>query len=337
MVKIGINGFGRIGRMTLRIALKHPDADVVSLNDPFVNGEYIAYQFKHDSVHGKYDGIVTYREDGYLIIDGKKIKIHSYKDPSSIPWKEDNIDVVVESSGVYTTLDRAELHIANCKTLKVIVTTPSSDAPTFVIGVNDDQYTRDVSVVSCGSCSVNCASVLLKVISDYFGVSECFITTIQSATASQKVVDATSSKDWRGGRGILNNIIPCNKTNTSQGVEKVLPSLSSKLTSMSFRVPTADVSVADLTIRLDKPAIKEDIDMAMQNASQKGNLRGILAFCDEECVSSDFLGDAHSAVYDSKSTTCLSDRSIKVVGWYDNEISYSTRVVELAVHIHKCS
>eukprot|EP00756_Hemistasia_phaeocysticola_P005495 Hpha_TRINITY_DN13350_c1_g1::TRINITY_DN13350_c1_g1_i1::g.95370::m.95370/K00134/GAPDH, gapA; glyceraldehyde 3-phosphate dehydrogenase len=331
MVRLGVNGFGRIGRMVLRAALKHPDVDLVAVNDPFIDAAYMVYQFKFDSVHGRFPGTVTH-EDGHLVVDNKKIRVHNCKDPADIPWGADSVDIVVEASGVFTTKERAGAHIKGGAG-KVIISAPSADAPMFVIGVNEDSYAAHQQVISNASCTTNCLAPLAKIIDEKFGILEGLMTTVHAATGTQRVVDAPSSKDWRGGRSVFGNIIP-SSTGAAKAVGKVYPKLNGKITGTAYRVPTPDVSVVDLVCRLEKPASKAEIDKVLKDASE-GSLKGVLGYCDEEVVSSDFTGDTHSSIYDSKASISLSDTFVKLVAWYDNEWGYSNRVVELAVYIHK--
>ena len=296
MVKIGINGFGRIGRLVLRAALQHPEAEIVALNDPFLEVEYMAYQFEFDSVHGQFDGQVSHK-DNCLVVNGKAIKVHNCKDPSTIPWKEDDTDVVIESSGVFTTIEKAGAHLVG-GAKRVIISAPSADAPMYVMGVNEESYDSSHKVISNASCTTNCLAPLAKVINDKFGIVEGLMTTVHAATGTQKVVDAPSAKDWRGGRTVFNNIIP-SSTGAAKAVGKVIPALNGKLTGMAFRVPTPDVSVIDLTCRLEKGASKEQIDEAILEASKSDKLRGILGFTDKPLVSTDFLHSTMSSVYDA--------------------------------------
>eukprot|EP01060_Flectonema_neradi_P000559 TRINITY_DN1034_c3_g1_i2.p1 TRINITY_DN1034_c3_g1~~TRINITY_DN1034_c3_g1_i2.p1 ORF type:complete len:356 (+),score=90.74 TRINITY_DN1034_c3_g1_i2:69-1070(+) len=332
MVKIGVNGFGRIGRLVLRAALQHPEAEIVAVNDPFLDVDYMAYQFEFDSVHGQFDGTVT-TKDGCLVINGKTIKVHTCKDPSTIPWGADDTDVVIESSGVFTTTEKAGAHLVG-GAKRVIISAPSADAPMFVMGVNEETYDPSHKVISNASCTTNCLAPLAKVIHDKFGIVEGLMTTIHAATGTQKVVDAPSAKDWRGGRTIFNNIIP-SSTGAAKAVGKVIPSLNGKLTGMAFRVPTPDVSVVDLTCRLEKGATKEDIDAAILEASKSDKLRGVLGYTDKPLVSTDFLHTTMSSIYDSQASMNLNDNFVKLVSWYDNEFGYSCRVIDLAVYTSK--
>ncbi|CAF1181880.1 unnamed protein product [Adineta steineri] len=323
-VKIGINGFGRIGRLVFRCALEK-GAQVVGINDPFVPADYMVYMFKYDSTHGRFKGEVS-TKDGKLIVNGKEIAVFTEKDPSKIPWGQLGAEYVVESTGVFTTIDKCQPHLqAGAK--KVVITAPSADAPMFVMGVNEDKYTGSESVVSNASCTTNCLAPLAKVVHEKFGIVEALMTTVHSYTATQKTVDGPSNKDWRGGRGGAQNIIP-SSTGAAKAVGKVIPELNGKLTGMSFRVPTPNVSVVDLTARLDKGAKYADICAAIKEAAN-GPMKGILAYTDEEVVSSDFIGDTNSSIFDAKAGISLSDNFVKLVSWYDNEYGYSNRVVDL--------
>nr|AGL39758.1 glyceraldehyde-3-phosphate dehydrogenase [Ogataea thermomethanolica (nom. inval.)] len=330
---VGINGFGRIGRLVLRIALTRKDVDVIAINDPFIAPEYAAYMFKYDSTHGKFKGTVT-SEGKYLIIDGKKIEVFQERDPVNIPWGKEGVDYVLDSTGVFTTTEGAQKHIdAGAK--KVIITAPSADAPMFVMGVNHEEYKPEIKILSNASCTTNCLAPLAKVINDNFGIEDGLMTTVHSITATQKTVDGPSHKDWRGGRTASGNIIP-SSTGAAKAVGKVLPELAGKLTGMSLRVPTTDVSVVDLTVNLKKPATYEEICATMKKASE-GPLAGILGYTDEAVVSSDFLTDDRSSVFDAKAGILLTPTFVKLVSWYDNEYGYSTRVVDLLEHVAKVS
>lgn len=330
MVTIGINGFGRIGRLVLRIALKRLDIKVVAVNDPFISPEYAAYMFKYDSTHRSYKGEVT--SDGKnLTIDGKVIKVYGEKDPSSIPWGKDGVDIVIDSTGVFKELDTAQKHIdAGAK--KVVITAPSSTAPMFVLGVNHKEY-KGQTIVSNASCTTNCLAPLAKVIHDAFGIEEGLMTTVHSITATQKTVDGPSHKDWRGGRTASGNIIP-SATGAAKAVGKVIPSLNGKLTGMSLRVPTVDVSVVDLTVKLVKGATYEEVVEVIKKASE-GELKGVLGYTSDEVVSTDFLSDSRSSIFDIKAGIWLSPKFMKLISWYDNEYGYSTRVVDLVEYIAK--
>jgi len=329
-VKIGINGFGRIGRLVFRCALEQ-GVHVVGVNDPFIPADYMVYMFKYDSTHGKFKGEVSHK-DGKLIVNGQEISVFTEKDPSQIPWGKLGVEYVVESTGVFTTIDKCQPHLqAGAK--KVVITAPSADAPMFVMGVNEDKYTGKETVLSNASCTTNCLAPLAKVVHEKFGIVEALMTTVHSYTATQKTVDGPSNKDWRGGRGAAQNIIP-SSTGAAKAVGKVIPDLNGKLTGMAFRVPTPNVSVVDLTARLNKGAKYEDICAAIKEAAN-GPLKGILAYTDDEVVSTDFIGDTHSSIFDAKAGISLNDNFVKLVSWYDNEYGYSNRVVDLIKYIAK--
>jgi len=324
MSAIGINGFGRIGRLVLRAAMKK-GANVVAINDPFIPLDYMVYMFKYDSTHGQYKGEVA-AVDGKLVIDGKAITIFNEKDPSAIPWGAAGAKYVVESTGVFTTLEKASAHHTGGAE-KVIISAPSADAPMFVMGVNENSYSPDMKVVSNASCTTNCLAPLAKVIHDNYGIEEGLMTTVHAATATQKTVDGPSGKDWRGGRGASQNIIP-SSTGAAKAVGKVIPDLNGKLTGMAFRVPTPDVSVVDLTVRLKTGATYEEICAKIKEASE-GPLKGVLGYTEDMVVSTDFLGDDRSSIFDAKAGIQLSNTFVKLVSWYDNEFGYSNRVIDL--------
>lgn len=328
-INIGINGFGRIGRLVLRVALGRKDINVVAVNDPFIAAEYAAYMFKYDSTHGKYAGEVT--SDGKnLIIDGKVINIFQERDPVNIPWGAEKVDYVIDSTGIYKDLAGCQKHLdAGAK--KVIITAPSSDAPMFVVGVNEDKYTPDLKIISNASCTTNCLAPLAKVINDTFGIEEGLMTTVHSITATQKTVDGPSHKDWRGGRTASGNIIP-SSTGAAKAVGKVIPELAGKLTGMSLRVPTTDVSVVDLTVKLVKGATYDEIKAAVKAAAE-GPLKGVLGYTEDAVVSSDFLTDSRSSIFDANAGIWLSPKFVKLISWYDNEYGYSTRVVDLLEYV----
>jgi glyceraldehyde 3-phosphate dehydrogenase len=331
MVKIGINGFGRIGRLVFRAAVNNPDVHVVGINDPFIDLDYMAYMLKYDTVHGRFKGTIEIK-DGDFIVNGKACKVYASMKPEEIPWGACGADYVVESTGVFTDIEKARAHIkAGAK--KVIISAPSKDAPMFVMGVNQEKYTKEMEVVSNASCTTNCLAPLAKVVNDNFGILEGLMTTVHAVTATQKTVDGPSKKDWRGGRGAGFNIIP-SSTGAAKAVGKVIPELNGKLTGMAFRVPTADVSVVDLTVRLSKPAKYEEIKAALKAASE-GPLKGILGYTEEEVVSSDFIGESCTSVFDAKAGIALSDTFVKLVSWYDNEWGYSCKVVDLIQHMSK--
>ena len=330
-MKIGINGFGRIGRLAFRAAVKRSDIEVVGIND-LVEPDYLAYMLKYDSTHGKFDGTVEVK-DGHLVVNGKTIRVTAEKDPANLKWDEVGADVVIESTGFFLTKELAQKHIdAGAK--KVIMSAPAKDdTPTFVMGVNHKDLKAEYNIVSNASCTTNCLAPLAKVLNDKFGIVEGLMTTVHAVTATQKTVDGPSVKDWRGGRGAYQNIIP-SSTGAAKAVGLVLPSLKGKLTGMSFRVPTADVSVVDLTVRLDKGASYEDVKNAMKEASE-GELKGILGYTEDEVVSTDFLGDARTSIFDAKAGISLNDNFVKVVSWYDNEWGYSNKIIDLAQEVGK--
>lgn len=324
MSKIGINGFGRIGRLVLRAALEK-GAEVVAVNDPFIGVDYMVYLFKYDSTHGRFKGTVSH-EGGQLIVNGKKIAVFSERDPKSIPWSSAGAEYVVESTGVFTTIEKASAHLTG-GAKKVIISAPSADAPMYVVGVNLDAYDKEAKVVSNASCTTNCLAPLAKVIHDNFEIIEGLMTTVHATTATQKTVDGPSGKLWRDGRGAQQNIIPAS-TGAAKAVGKVIPALNGKLTGMAFRVPVPNVSVVDLTVRLAKPAKYEDIK-AKVKAAAEGPLKGILGYTEDDVVSSDFIGDNHSSIFDAQAGIPLNDNFVKLISWYDNEYGYSNRVVDL--------
>ena len=328
-VRIGINGFGRIGRLVLRAALARPDVEVVAVNDPFIQPDYMAYMFKYDSVHGRFHGSVTADGDTLRINSGT-VRTFDFRDPADIPWAAAGADYVVEATGVFTSVEKASAHLAG-GARKVVISAPSGDAPMFVMGVNEDGYRADMDVVSNASCTTNCLAPLAKVIDTHFGIEEGLMSTVHATTATQKTVDGPSAKDWRGGRGAAANIIP-SSTGAAKAVGKVLPQLDGKLTGMAFRVPTADVSVVDLTVRLREEASYDEI-MATLRAASEGELAGVLGFTDEAVVSTDFVGDSHSSIVDAQAGIALSGSFVKLVSWYDNEWGYSNRVVDLVHHM----
>ncbi len=329
MIKIGINGFGRIGRLVFRAAQSRSDVQVVGIND-LLDVDYIAYMLKYDSVHGKFDGEVSV-EDGMLVVNGNKIRITSERDPADLKWDAVGAEYVVESTGLFLTKEKAVKHIeAGAK--KVVMSAPSKDdTPMFVMGVNDSELTADMTIVSNASCTTNCLAPIAKVLNDKFGIVEGLMTTVHATTATQKTVDGPSMKDWRGGRAALTNIIP-SSTGAAKAVGKVIPALNGKLTGMALRVPTADVSVVDLTCRLDKGASYEDICTAMKEASES-SLKGILGYTEEAVVSQDFVGEVCTSTFDADAGIALNDNFVKVVSWYDNEWGYSNKVVDLICKI----
>ncbi len=330
--KVGINGFGRIGRLVFRASVNNPAIDVVGINDPFIDPDYMVYMLKYDTVHGRFDGTVESGE-GCIIVNGKKIAVYGSMNPEEIPWKECGAEYVVESTGVFTTTEKASAHIkAGAK--KVVISAPSADAPMFVMGVNQETYTKDMTVISNASCTTNCLAPLAKVINDNFGIVEGLMTTVHATTATQKTVDGPSKKDWRGGRGAAFNIIP-SSTGAAKAVGKVIPQLNGKLTGMSFRVPTADVSVVDLTARLEKPATYDEIKAAVKKASESEEFKGILGYTEDAVVSSDFISDPRTSIFDAKAGISLNDNFVKLVSWYDNEWGYSNKVLDLIAYISK--
>lgn len=330
-IKIGINGFGRIGRLVFRATLEREDVDVVAVNDPFIDIEYMKYMLTYDSIHGKLNADIKI-EGNNLIVNGKEIVVYNFKDPVEIPWGKVGAEYVVESSGVFTTTETAMAHIKG-GAKKVVISAPSKDAKMFVMGVNQDEYTKDMQIVSNASCTTNCLAPLAKVINDKFGIIEGLMTTVHSTTATQKTVDGPSKKDWRGGRAASGNIIP-SSTGAAKAVGKVIPSLDGKLTGMSFRVPTLDVSVVDLTCRLEKGASYEEIVAAVKDACEN-ELKGIMSWTDEALVSTDFIHDPHTSIFDVKAGIALNDNFVKLVSWYDNEWGYSNKVVDLICHMYE--
>ncbi|WP_460053813.1 type I glyceraldehyde-3-phosphate dehydrogenase [Spirochaeta dissipatitropha] len=324
-MKIGINGFGRIGRMVFRSIVKNfPDVEVVGIND-LLDPDYLAYMLKFDSVHGRFDGTVSV-EGNNMIVNGNKIRLTAERDPANLKWNEVGAEIVVESTGFFLTDDTARKHIeAGAK--KVILSAPSKDAtPMFVFGVNDDKYAGE-DIISNASCTTNCLAPIAKVLNDTFGIKRGLMTTVHAATATQKTVDGPSMKDWRGGRGILENIIP-SSTGAAKAVGKVLPELNGKLTGMAFRVPTSDVSVVDLTVELEKGASYDDVKAAMKKASE-GALKGVLGYTEEKVVSTDFRGETCTSVFDAEAGIQLDDTFVKIISWYDNEWGYSNKTVEM--------
>ncbi|CDI78463.1 glyceraldehyde-3-phosphate dehydrogenase, putative [Eimeria acervulina] len=332
--RMGINGFGRIGRLVFRAAMANPEVEVVAVNDPFMDVQYMAYQLKYDSVHGKFPGEVSVK-DGNLVVEGKTIQVFAEKDPAAIPWGKVGAHYVCESTGVFTNKEKAGLHISGGAKKVIISAPPKDDTPMFVMGVNHEEYQPTLQVVSNASCTTNCLAPLAKVVHEKFGIVEGLMTTVHAMTANQLTVDGPSKggKDWRAGRCAGSNIIPAS-TGAAKAVGKVIPSLNGKLTGMAFRVPTPDVSVVDLTCRLSKPAKYEDIVAAIRAASE-GPLKGILGVTEEEVVSQDFCGDKRSSIFDVKAGIQLNDSFVKLVSWYDNEWGYSNRLVDLAIYMSK--
>jgi glyceraldehyde 3-phosphate dehydrogenase len=330
-INIGINGFGRIGRLVMRAAQKNPNINIVAVNDPFIPVNYMEYMYKYDTVHGRAKEEVSHcSETNTLTIGGKKVKVFGERDPANIQWGSAGADYVVESTGVFTTTDKASAHMKG-GAKKVVISAPSADAPMFVVGVNHDKYANTMNIVSNASCTTNCLAPLAKVINDEFGITEALMTTVHAVTATQQTVDGPSQKDWRGGRAACYNIIP-SSTGAAKAVGKVIPSLNGKLTGMSFRVPTANVSVVDLTARLDKGADYATICAALKAASE-GPMKGILGYQNDDIVSSDFIGDTHSSIFDEKAGIALTNNFVKLVSWYDNEAGYSNRVLDLISHM----
>jgi glyceraldehyde 3-phosphate dehydrogenase len=332
-LKIGINGFGRIGRLVFRAIAERSDMEVVGINDLF-DVDYMAYMLKYDSTHGLFKGEVSV-QNGMLVVNGKSIRVTAEKDPSNLRWDAIGAVYVVESTGLFLTKDTAQRHIdAGAK--RVVLSAPSKDdTPMFVMGVNHSTYQAGMSIVSNASCTTNCLAPVAKVLHDSFGIVEGLMTTVHAVTATQKTVDGPSSKDWRGGRGAYQNIIP-SSTGAAKAVGKVIPALNGKLTGMSFRVPTPNVSVVDLTCRLEKAASYEQIKQAMKKASE-GELKGILGYTEDAVVSNDFLGDARTSIFDADAGISLNDHFVKVVAWYDNEWGYSNKLVDLMAHMHTVS
>mmetsp|Transcript_555 Transcript_555/g.1261 ORF Transcript_555/g.1261 Transcript_555/m.1261 type:complete len:614 (-) Transcript_555:76-1917(-) len=329
-VNIGINGFGRIGRLVMRAAQNDPMVNIVGINDPFIGTEYMEYMFKHDTTHGTYSGSVNRVDDNHIEIDGKNIRVFEEMDPSKIAWGDAGVDYVVESTGAFTSTEAASAHMAG-GAKKVIISAPSGDAPMFVMGVNQEKYESSMDVVSNASCTTNCLAPLAKVINDEFGLKEGLMTTVHAVTATQQTVDGPSKKDWRGGRAGCYNIIP-SSTGAAKAVGKVIPELNGKLTGMSFRVPTINVSVVDLTARLDKGASYETVCAAIKDAADN-KMNGILGYQNTDVVSSDFMSSPYSSVFDEKAGIALTDDFVKLVSWYDNECGYSTRVLDLIEHM----
>jgi len=327
-IKVGINGFGRIGRFVFRAAAERNDIEVVGIND-LIDVDYMAYMLKYDSTHGRFKGSVEV-ENGNLVVNGHTIRVSAVRNPEELKWDEINVDVVVESTGLFLTDATARQHItAGAK--KVILSAPSKDdTPMFVSGVNFDKY-KGQDIVSNASCTTNCLAPIAKVLNDNWGIADGLMTTVHATTATQKTVDSPSVKDWRGGRGASQNIIP-SSTGAAKAVGKVIPELNGKLTGMAFRVPTPDVSVVDLTVNLKKPATYEEICTAMKQASE-GSLKGVLGYTEDQVVSNDFVGEICTSVFDAKAGIALTDTFVKVVSWYDNEIGYSNKVLDLAAHV----
>lgn len=331
MTKVGINGFGRIGRLAFRAAMDRKDIEIVGIND-LVDPEYMAYMLKYDSTHGRFNGSVDVK-DGNLIVNGKKIRVTAEKDPSNLKWNEIGAEIIIESTGLFLTQADGQKHIA-AGAKKVVFSAPAKDdTPTFVMGVNDKDLKASHTIVSNASCTTNCLAPLAKVLNDKFVILEGLMSTVHAVTATQKTVDGPSAKDWRGGRGAYQNIIP-SSTGAAKAVALVIPQLKGKLTGMSFRVPVADVSVVDLTVRLEKAASYEDIKKAMKEASE-GDLKGIMGYTEDQVVSQDFLGDARTCIFDANAGIALNDNFVKVVAWYDNEWGYSNKLIDLVEKLAK--
>lgn len=329
-VKVGINGFGRIGRLAFRAAVENDKVEVVAINDPFMDLDYMKYMMKYDSIHGRWDKKIEIDEEKkVLIIDGVEIKVYQEKEPKAIKWSEAGAEYVLECTGLFTTIESASAHLEG-GAKKVIISAPSKDAPMFVMGVNNNKYTSDMKVISNASCTTNCLAPLAKVVHEKFGLIEGLMTTVHSTTATQKTVDGPSKKDWRGGRAASNNIIP-SSTGAAKAVGKVIPELDGKLTGMSFRVPTLDVSVVDLTCRLEKTTTLEEIKKAIKEASE-GELKDILGYTDESVVSTDFIHDPRTSIFDADASIELNGNFFKLVSWYDNEWGYSNKLVDLAAY-----
>jgi glyceraldehyde 3-phosphate dehydrogenase len=329
--KVGINGFGRIGRIVMRNAITK-GVDIVCINDPFIDLEYMVYMFRYDSTHGQFKGTIK-TENGKLVVNDKHIAVYAERDPASIPWGKEGAEYVVESTGVFTTVEKCQAHIKG-GAKKVIISAPSADAPMLVIGCNEETYDpATMPVISNASCTTNCLAPLAKVIHDKFTIVEALMTTIHAYTATQKTVDGPSNKDWRGGRHAATNIIP-SATGAAKAVGKVIPSLNGKLTGMAFRVPVSDVSVVDLTCRIEKGATYEEIKAAVKEASESAKLKGILGYTEDEVVSSDFITSTYSSVFDAKAGISLNNNFVKLVSWYDNEYGYSARVCDLINYVY---
>ena len=330
-IRVGINGFGRIGRLVFRAAQERNDIEIVGIND-LIDVEYMAYMLRYDTMHGQFKGSVEVK-DGKLVVNGKSIRVTAEKDPANLKWNEVGADYVVESTGLFLTKEKAQGHIAAGAKYVVMSAPSKDDTPMFVCGVNTDSYVKGTQFVSNASCTTNCLAPIAKVLNDVFGIADGLMTYVHSTTATQKTVDGPSVKDWRGGRAASGNIIP-SSTGAAKAVGKVIPSLNGKLTGMSFRVPTLDVSVVDLTVNLKKAASYEEICAAMKKASE-GELKGILGYTEDDVVSSDFLGDSRTSIFDAKAGIQLTPTFVKVVSWYDNEWGYSNKVLDLVAHMAK--
>ena len=329
--KVGINGFGRIGRLVFRVAIQNPDIIVTGVNDPFMTPEYMAYMLRYDTIHGRFEGDIQVKDDA-IVVNGEEVKFYACMNPAEIPWGECGADYVVEATGIFTTTEKASAHFEG-GAKKVIISAPAKDkeTPMFVMGVNNKTYTKDMKVVSNASCTTNCLAPIAKVLNDTFGIEEGLMTTIHSTTGTQKTVDGPSKKNWRDGRAASGNIIPAS-TGAAIAVGVVLPELNGKLTGMAMRVPTLDVSVVDLTAKLKKAATYDEIKAAMKTASE-GEMAGVLGYTEEMVVSSDFIGDARTSIFDAAAGIQLSDKFVKVISWYDNEWGYSNKVVDLILYM----
>jgi glyceraldehyde 3-phosphate dehydrogenase len=332
-IRIGINGFGRIGRLVMRAAATNPLVSVVAINDPFVSPDYMEYMYKYDTVHGVWKG-TTGHDAKHLVVNGTASRVFNEKDAGAIPWGSVGAEYIVEATGINLDKAKCAVHLKN-GAKKVVMSAPAKDdTPTYVMGVNHDKYSPSEDIVSNASCTTNCLAPIVKVVLDNWGLKEGLMTTVHAVTATQKTVDGPSAKDWRGGRAACYNIIP-SSTGAAKAVGLVLPTVKGKLTGMAFRVPTADVSCVDLTVRLENPASYEDIKAAMKKASEEGMLKGVLGYTEDEVVSSDFIGDVRSSIFDAKAGIALSKDFVKLVSWYDNEAGYSNRVIDLVQHISK--
>jgi len=333
-VKIGINGFGRIGRLVMRYALEHPDVQVAAINDPFIDLGYMAYMLRYDSVHGVFQGDIS-TKDGKLIVNGQAISVYACMKPEEIPWSESGAEYIAEGTGVFTDTPSASAHFKG-GAKKVVITAPAKDkeTPMLVLGVNHKKYTSDMKVVSMASCTTNCLAPLACVIHEKYGITEGLMTTVHATTATQKTADGPSKKDWRGGRGILNNIIP-SSTGAAKAVGVVIPELKGKLTGMSFRIPTPDVSVVDLTVNLAKPTTMDDIKATMKAASESDRWKGIIGYTEDAVVSTDFIHDSRTCIFDATAGIQLTDTFVKLIAWYDNEWGYSCKIVDLIAYMAK--
>jgi glyceraldehyde 3-phosphate dehydrogenase len=327
MIKVGINGFGRIGRLAFRVAMKRQNVQIVAIND-LLDVDYLAYMLKYDSVHGAFDGTVEV-ENGKLIVNGDEIRVSAERNPEDLKWDEVGAEYVMECTGIFKSIEQANRHVTG-GAKKVVISAPSPDAPMFVMGVNHNELKAEDVVFSNASCTTNCLAPVVKVLNDNFGIVEGLMTTVHATTATQKTVDGPSSKDWRGGRAAIHNIIP-SSTGAAKAVGKVIPEMNGKLTGMAFRVPTMDVSVVDLTVRLAKDTSYEDIIKAMKSAS-KNEMKGVLGYTEDAVVSQDFVGDERTSIFDAGAGIALNDNFVKVVSWYDNEMGYSTKIVDLIEH-----